>query len=53
MSELQTHHCMAPEQRTWLLCSVNIIQANKLLRQELNQLIGIKLTSVFLEMFGS
>ena len=22
-SELQAHHCMTPEQRTWLLCSVS------------------------------
>jgi len=23
MSELQIRHCMTPEQRTWLLCSMN------------------------------
>jgi len=30
MSELQAHHCMTSEQRTWLLCSVGAILANKL-----------------------
>jgi len=27
MSELQAHHCMTPEQRIWLLCSVSVIPA--------------------------
>jgi len=53
-SELQAHHCMTPEQWTWLLCSVSVIPANKLPVQELNQLIVIKLLiSAFLEMFVS
>jgi len=54
MSELQAHHCMTPEEWTWLLCSVNAISESKPLLQELNQLIGIKLlTSDFLQVFGS
>ena len=36
MSELQARHCMAPEQGTWLLCSVSVLPANKLSLQELN-----------------
>ena len=34
-SELQAHHCMAPEQWTWLLCSVNVPPVNKPSLQEL------------------
>jgi len=30
VSELQAHHCLTPEQWTWLLCSVSVILANKL-----------------------
>jgi len=49
MSELQAQHCLTPEQRTWLLRSVSAVPANKLLLQEINQLIGIELlTSNFL-----
>jgi len=49
MSELQAHHCITPEQYTWLFCSASVIPANKPLLQELNQLIGIELlTSRFL-----
>jgi len=52
MSELQTHHCMTSEQRTWLLCSVSVITANKLSLQELSECVGIKvLISGFLEIF--
>ena len=47
MSELQAHHCITPEQWSWLLCSVNAIPANKVLLQELNQLIGIKMLQIF------
>jgi len=43
MSELQAHHCMTPEQRTWLKRSVNFMTANKLSLQDLSQLIGIEL----------
>ena len=39
MSELQAHHCMTPEQWTWILCSVNVLPANRLSLQELSQLI--------------
>jgi len=54
MSELRSHHCLIPEQRTWLLRSVSVVPVNKLLMQELNQLIGIELlTSNFLESFSS
>jgi len=54
MSELQAYHCMTPEQRSRLLCSVSAIPVNELLLQELNQSIVIKmLTSDFLAMFGS
>ena len=50
VSELQAKHCMTPEQWTWLLCRVSVVLANKLLLQEINQLIGIELlTSYFLE----
>jgi len=53
-SELQAHHCMTPEQWTWLLCSGSVISANELLLQELTQLIRIKmLISRFLEIFAS
>jgi len=38
VSELQTHHCTTPGQWTWFLCTVDVIPANKLLMQELNQL---------------
>ena len=31
MSELQARHCMTPEQWTWLLCSVSVVPANKLI----------------------
>jgi len=37
VSELQTHHCTTPGQWTWFLCTVGVIPANKLSRQELNQ----------------
>jgi len=54
MSELQSHHCITPGQRTWLLCCVSIIPANKLLLQELNKIIGFKLLALgFLEILGS
>jgi len=54
MSEPQAHHCITSEQCSWLLCSVSAIPVNKVLLQELNQLIGIKmLTSDFLNIFGS
>jgi len=54
MSELQAHHCMTPEHRAWLLCSVSVLPANKRSLQELNQLIGIELLPLhFLENFGS
>jgi len=54
MSELQAHHCITPEQWSWLLCSVSAIPVNKVLLQELNWLIGIEmLTSDFLTFFGS
>jgi len=54
MSELQAQHCMTPEQRTLLLCRVSVVLANKLLLQEINQLIGIELqTSIFIESFSS
>jgi len=54
MSEVQARHCMTPEQWTWFLCNVRVIPTNKLLLQEMNQLIRIEqLTSSFLEKFGS
>jgi len=54
MSELQAHHCMTPEQWTWLLRSVSVVPANKLPLQEMNELIGIELlTSSFLENLNS
>jgi len=54
MSKLQAHHWMTPEQWTWLLCSVSVVPANKLLLQEINQLIGIELlTSNFQDNFSS
>jgi len=54
MSELQAQHCMTLEQWTWLLRSVSVALANKLLLQEINQLIGIELlASNFLESFSS
>jgi len=31
MSELQAHHCITPEQWSWLLCSVRAIPVNKML----------------------
>jgi len=34
MSELQAHHCITPEQWTWLLCSVSVIPVNNVLLQE-------------------
>jgi len=43
MSELQAHHCTTLQLWTWLLRSVNFIQAKKLSLQESNQLIGIKI----------
>jgi len=53
-SGTSSHHCITPEQRTWLVCSVSVIPVNKLSWQELDQLIGIKLlTSRFLKKFGS
>jgi len=33
VSEPQAHHCMTPEQWTWLLCGVSVIAANKRWRQ--------------------
>ena len=36
LNELQAHHCITPEQRIWLLWSVSVIPANKLLLKELN-----------------
>ena len=42
MREPQAHHCMAPWEWTWLLCSVLIISASKLTLQDVNQLMGIK-----------
>jgi len=54
MSELQAQHVMIPEQWTWLLRSVSVVPATKLLLQEINQLIGIELlTSNFLESCSS
>jgi len=54
MSELQAHHCMTPEQWTWLWCSVIVVSANKLSLHEINQLIGIELPDVkFSSFFGS
>jgi len=54
MSELQAQHYMTPEQWTWLLCRVSVVVANKLLLQEINQVIGIELlTSYFLQNFSS
>jgi len=54
MSELRSHHCMTPEQRTWVLRSVSVVPVNKLSMQELNQLIEIELlTSNLLESFSS
>jgi len=54
MNELQAQHYMTPEQWTWLLCRVSVVPANKLLLQEINQLIGIELvTSNFLKSFSS
>jgi len=54
MNELQDHYCITPRQWCWFLCSVSAIPVNKLLLQELNQLIEIKmLTSDFLNTFGS
>jgi len=48
MSELQAHHCIIPEQWTCFLRSVSAIPVNKMLLQELDQLIGMKmLTSDF------
>jgi len=41
MSEMQAHHCMTSEQRSYLLCNISILLANKLSLQELNQLIEI------------
>jgi len=53
-SELQARHCMTPEQWTWLLRSVSVTPATKLLLQEINQLIEIELlTSNFLKRFSS
>ena len=54
MSELQAHQCITPEQWSWILCSVSAIPVNKVLLQESNQLIEIKmLTSDFLKFFNS
>jgi len=36
MVELQTHHCISPEQWSWLLCSVSATPVNKVLLHELN-----------------
>jgi len=47
MSELQAHHCMTPEQWTWLFA------LRVSYRKKWNQLIGNKwLTSAFLDNFG-
>jgi len=41
MSEvLQTHHCITPEQRSWLLCNVSAIPVNKVFCKNL---IGIEM----------
>jgi len=53
MSELQAQHCMTPKQWTWFLRSLSVVPENILLLQEINQLIGIDLTSNFLESFSS
>jgi len=54
MSELQSCHCMTPEQWTWLFCSVRVVPTNKLSLQEINQLIGIELLTLsFLENIDS
>jgi len=37
MSELKVHHCITPEQWSWLLCSVSAIPVNKVLYQKLNR----------------
>jgi len=53
-SELQAHHCMTPEQWTWLLCSASVIPENTVALQKFNQSIGIELlTSCFLENLGA
>jgi len=36
MSELQAHHCITPEQWSWLLYSVSATPVNIVLLQELN-----------------
>jgi len=54
MSELQAQHCTTPGQWNRLLCRVSVVPANKLLLQEINQIMGIELlTSNFLESFSS
>jgi len=35
VSELQAQNCMTPEQLACLLCRVSVVQANKLLLQEI------------------
>ena len=53
-NELQAHHCMTPEQWTWLLYSVSVIPENTVTLQKFNQLIGIELlTSCFLDNLGA
>ena len=53
-SELQAHHCMTPEQWTWLLCSVSVIPENTVALQKFYQLIGIELLiSCFLKNLGA
>ena len=52
--DMQAHHCITPEQWSWILCSVSATPVNKVLLQKLNQVIGIKmLTSNFLDISGS
>jgi len=49
-----SHHCMTPQEWTWLSCSVWVISANKLSSQEVDQLIGIDCwLQVFKKIFAS
>jgi len=43
---------MTPEQWTWLVCSVNVIPENKLLLQEINELIAIGVKLLALDVFN-
>jgi len=45
LSEPQVHQCMTLQLWTWLLCSASFIPVQKLLLQESNQLIGIKMST--------